>query len=213
MYNQNNKNKHKSRARETKRQNLIVHAAQNMHIPVQFLSVFFPVNSRANQVPHDGKLRKCVPGRAGRSRKAAAWRNGRWGKIDIVLIFRRIINALQTQQNLPLVEIGRRVNAMSQVVTLLTDIAGRNNDDDVRDRPPAAIPQQMLPVVSLPKIKLGKNKSEAEPAMPKPLALKSESESESESSSSEEEATPPKKAQSEGKSPGSVDGTGKGKET
>lgn len=101
---------------------------------------------------------------------------------------------------------------MSQVVTLLTDIAGRNNDD-VRDRPPAAIPLQMVPVVSLPKMKLGKNKSEAEPAMPKPLALKSESESESESSSSEEEATPPKKARSEGKSPGSVDGTGKGKET
>uniref|UniRef100_A0A8D8FGQ0 (northern house mosquito) hypothetical protein n=1 Tax=Culex pipiens TaxID=7175 RepID=A0A8D8FGQ0_CULPI len=97
---------------------------------------------------------------------------------------------------------------MSQVVTLLTDIAGRHNDD-VRDQPPAAISQQRVPAVLLPKLKLGKNKPEAEPVMPKPLTLKSESESES--SSSEDEATPPKKASSGGKSPGTVGGSGKGK--
>ncbi|KAL1382307.1 hypothetical protein pipiens_001377 [Culex pipiens pipiens] len=114
-----------------------------------------------------------------------------------------LLDGMAAEQNLPLLEIVRKINGMSQVVTLLTDIAGRNKDD-VRDQPPAAIPP---PADPSPKMKLGKNKPDAEPVMPKPLPIKSESESES--SSSEDEATPPKKARSGGKSPGSVGGSGK----
>ncbi|KAL1382308.1 hypothetical protein pipiens_001378 [Culex pipiens pipiens] len=111
---------------------------------------------------------------------------------------KQLLDGIAAEQNLTLLESGRRINTISQVVSLLADITGRINEV-VLDQPPAAIPP---PVVSPTKMKLGKNKP-----MPKPLTLKSELEPES--SSSEDEAAPSKNTTNEGKSPGAVGGSGK----